>query len=63
MNVLWTFPAKNTMIELLDTEKWEVIVGEGDDREVVAYQTNTNEPWYKIATYYSPSKTNNTITC
>jgi uncharacterized membrane-anchored protein len=63
MNITWTFPAKNTMIELLDAERIEVTQGEGEDIEVIAYQVNTCEPCYKIASYYTPNKSNNTITC
>ena len=59
-DLLWTFPASNTMIELLDANKEAFYDTNG---YVSYYQTRTNEPWYKINSYYSPNYSNNTITC
>ena len=62
-NVLWTFPATNTMIELLNENK-EAIVEHGREGEsVLGYSLISHAPIYKISSYYSPSKSNNTITC
>lgn len=63
-NLLWTFPAQNTMIELVDNNKWPVTELDANGKEkIIAYQVNTHEPWYKIKTYYTPNNSNNTITC
>ena len=63
-NLLWTFPAQNTMIELVDSNKWPVTeLDENGKEKIIAYQVNTHEPWYKIKTYYTPNNSNNTITC
>ena len=62
-NVLWTFPATNTMIELLNENK-EAIVEHGREGEsVLGYSLISHAPIYKISSYYSPNKSNNTITC
>ena len=58
-NITWTFPAQNTMIELLDSPTRTIL----EEGEAIAYQINTCKPRYKINSYYSPNKSNNTITC
>lgn len=60
----WRFPAENTMIKLLDTDYEEIIETESDGfQKVLFYEVHTHSPWYEIGSYYSPNKTNNTITC
>ena len=48
--LIWNFPTSNTMIEIINDEEY---TGE----------VKNNWPQYKISKYYSPSKSNNTITC
>lgn len=63
-NLTWTFPAQNTMIDVIDPNKIEIKENEGTENEkIIAYQIHTCSPWYKIASYYTPNKSNNTITC
>ena len=58
-NLRWIFPASYTMINLLNTNKTEII----ENNEVIAYQVYTNKPYYTINSYYTPDDSNNTITC
>ena len=63
-NITWTFPAQNTMIDVVDPNKVAIKENEGtEDEKIIAYQIHTCSPQYKIASYYTPNKSNNTITC
>lgn len=59
INLTWTFPAQNTMIDVVDQNKIEI----KENEKIIAYQIHTCSPQYKIASYYTPNKSNNTITC
>ena len=62
--LVWTFPAQNTMIDVIDPNKIEIKENEGTENEkIIAYQIYTCSPYYKIASYYTPNKSNNTVTC
>lgn len=62
-NVLWTFPATNTMIELLNENKEAIVDHSGEGESVLGYSLISHAPIYKISSYYSPNKSNNTVTC
>ena len=62
-NVLWTFPATNTMIELLNENKEAIVEHSREGESVLGYSLISHAPIYKISSYYSPNKSNNTITC
>lgn len=62
-NVRWTFPATNTMIELLNENKEAIVDHSGEGESVLGYSLISHAPIYKISSYYSPNKSNNTVTC
>lgn len=63
-SLLWTFPATNTMIELLNENKEAIVDHTGEEEEsVLGYSLISHTPIYKISSYYSPNKSNNTVTC
>lgn len=53
--LVWEFPTLNTMIEIINDEI--------DEEGKHTGKIKNDWPQYKISKYYSPSKTNNTITC
>ena len=60
---IWTFPVKNSMIELLNGDT-RIESDENGNEIVINTNIVTNKnPQYKISSYYSPNKSNNTITC
>ena len=61
-NLIWTFPENNSMIQLINGDD----TGELDENEqpILSKSVVTGRiPEYKISSYYSPSKANNTVIC
>ena len=61
-NLVWTFPENNSMIQLINGDD----TGKLDENEqpILSKSIVTgNIPEYKISSYYSPSKANNTVIC
>lgn len=61
-NIIWTFPANNTMIKLLNSgnNKTEI---KDIDGNVISYILSNEIPKYQIIKSYNTSQNNNTISC
>lgn len=61
-NLIWNFPDKASMIQLINGDDTGLVDDQG--KKILSKTTVTGRlPEYKIASYYSPSNSNNTIKC
>lgn len=62
ISCIWTFPLENTMLVLLNGDELDEVDPLTGKKKRSNIVTNKN-PEYKIESYYSPSKSNNTVFC